>query len=74
MMSKLGLLVRFEAKAGKEKAVEELITSALSLAVKEAFTTTCMHSGSISQPSGFTIPFKMRKEENPTSGEKLRTH
>jgi len=40
MMSKLGLLVRFEARAGKEKAVEELITSALSLAVKEAFTTT----------------------------------
>ena len=39
-MSKLGLLVRLEAKAGKEKAVEELITSALSLAVKEANTTT----------------------------------
>ena len=39
-MSKLGLLVRFEAKAGKEKAVEDLITNALSLAVKEAYTTT----------------------------------
>jgi len=39
-MSKLGLLVRLEAKAGKEKAVEELITSAVSLAVKEANTTT----------------------------------
>jgi len=39
-MSKLGLLVRLEAKAGKEKAVEELITSALSLAVKEANTIT----------------------------------
>ena len=39
-MSKLGLLVRLEAKAGKEKAVEELITGALSLAVKEANTTT----------------------------------
>ena len=39
-MSKLGLLVRVEAKAGKEKAVEELITSALSLAVKEDNTVT----------------------------------
>jgi len=39
-MSKLGLLVRLEAKAGKEKAVEELITGALSLAVKENYTTT----------------------------------
>lgn len=39
-MSKLGLLVRLEAKAGKEKAVEELITNALSLAVREANTTT----------------------------------
>ena len=39
-MSKLGLLVRLEAKAGKEKAVEEFITSALSLAVEEANTTT----------------------------------
>lgn len=39
-MSKLGLLVRLEAKAGKEKAVEELITNALSLAVSEAYTTT----------------------------------
>ena len=39
-MSKLGLLVRFEAKAGKEKDVEELITGALSLAVKENYTTT----------------------------------
>ena len=39
-MSKLGLLVRLEAKKGKEKAVEELITSALSLAVEEANTTT----------------------------------
>jgi quinol monooxygenase YgiN len=34
-MSKLGLLVRVEAKAGKEQAVEDLITGALSLAVKE---------------------------------------
>jgi quinol monooxygenase YgiN len=40
MMSKLGLLVRLEAKAGKEKAVEDFITSAVSLAVKEANTTT----------------------------------
>ena len=40
MMSKLGLLVRLEAKAGKEKAVEELITSAVSLAEKEGYTTT----------------------------------
>jgi quinol monooxygenase YgiN len=39
-MSKLGLLVRLEAKVGKEKAVEELITSALSLAISEANTTT----------------------------------
>jgi quinol monooxygenase YgiN len=39
-MSKLGLLVRLEAKAGKEKDVEELVTSALSLAVSEAYTTT----------------------------------
>lgn len=39
-MSKLGLLVRLEAKAGKEKAVEELITSALALAIQEAYTTT----------------------------------
>lgn len=39
-MSKLGLLVRLEAKAGKENAVEELITNALSLAVLEANTTT----------------------------------
>lgn len=39
-MSKLGLLVRLEAKAGKEKAVEEFITSALSLAIEEANTTT----------------------------------
>jgi len=39
-MSKLGLLVRLEAKAGKEKAVEDLITGALSLAIQEANTTT----------------------------------
>jgi quinol monooxygenase YgiN len=39
-MSKLGLLVRLEAKAGKEKAVEDLITGALSLAISEANTTT----------------------------------
>jgi quinol monooxygenase YgiN len=39
-MSKLGLLVRLEAKKGKEKAVEDLITSALSLAVQEDNTTT----------------------------------
>ena len=39
-MSKLGLLVRLEAKAGKEKAVEEFITNAVSLAVKEANTIT----------------------------------
>ena len=39
-MSKLGLLVRLEAKAGKEKDVEELITNALSMAIKEANTTT----------------------------------
>src|SRR4029077_4958890 len=39
-MSKLGLLVRLEAKAGKEKAVEELITGAVSLAVREANTIT----------------------------------
>ena len=31
-MKKLGLLVRLEAKAGKEKNVEEFITSALPLA------------------------------------------
>ena len=40
MMSKLGLLVRLEAKAGKEKAVEDLITSAVSLAEKEGYTKT----------------------------------
>ena len=39
-MSKLGLLVRLEAKAGKEKDVEQLITNALSLAINEANTTT----------------------------------
>src|SRR5690348_1402275 len=39
-MSKLGLLVRLEAKPGKEKAVEDLITGALSLAIKEANTVT----------------------------------
>jgi quinol monooxygenase YgiN len=39
-MSKLGLLVRLQAKAGKEKAVEDFITGALSLAVEEANTVT----------------------------------
>ncbi|TCV14055.1 quinol monooxygenase YgiN [Sphingobacterium alimentarium] len=37
-MKKLGLLVRLEAKAGKEKNVEEFITSALPLAKEEAGT------------------------------------
>jgi quinol monooxygenase YgiN len=39
-MSKLGLLVRLEAKAGKEKAVEDFITGAKALAIKEANTIT----------------------------------
>ena len=39
-MKKLGLLVRLEAKAGKEKDVEEFITSALPLATEEAGTIT----------------------------------
>src|SRR5262245_4163310 len=39
-MIKLGLLVRLEAKAGKEKAVEDLITGALSLAIQENNTIT----------------------------------
>ena len=39
-MKKLGLLVRLEAKAGKEKSVEEFITSALPLANEEAGTIT----------------------------------
>lgn len=39
-MKKLGLLVRLEAKAGKEKNVEEFITSALPLANEEAGTIT----------------------------------
>ena len=74
MMSKLGLLVRFEAKAGKEKAVEELITGALSLAVRKLLLLHGMPSESTSQLLGSTIPFKMRKEENLTSEEKLRMH
>ncbi len=37
-MKKFGLLVRLEAKAGKEKDVEEFITSALPLANEEAGT------------------------------------
>ena len=39
-MKKLGLLVRLEAKAGKEKSVEEFIKSALPLANEEAGTIT----------------------------------
>ena len=39
-MKKLGLLVRLKAKAGKEKDVEEFITSALPLANEEAGTIT----------------------------------
>ena len=39
-MKKLGLLVRLEAKAGKEKSVEEFITSALPLANEEVGTIT----------------------------------
>lgn len=39
-MKKLGLLVRLKAKAGKEKNVEEFITSALPLANEEAGTIT----------------------------------
>ena len=39
-MKKLGLLVRLEAKAGKEKDVEEFITGALPLANEEAGTIT----------------------------------
>lgn len=39
-MKKLGLLVRLEAKAGKEKTVEEFIAGALSLAIEEANTIT----------------------------------
>src|SRR5689334_483681 len=39
-MSKLGFLVRLEAKAGKEKDVENLITGALALAIEEAHTKT----------------------------------
>jgi quinol monooxygenase YgiN len=37
-MEKFALLVRLEAKAGKEKAVEDFIKSALPLAEQEAFT------------------------------------
>ena len=39
-MKKLGLLVRLEAKAGKEKDVEAFITGALPLANEEAGTVT----------------------------------
>ena len=39
-MKKLGLLVRLEAKAGKEKDVEDFITGALPLANEEAGTVT----------------------------------
>jgi quinol monooxygenase YgiN len=39
-MSKLGLLLILEAKPGKEKAVEELLTGALSLAISEHNTVT----------------------------------
>ena len=39
-MKKFGLLVRLEAKAGKEKDVEDFITSALPLANEEAGTIT----------------------------------
>lgn len=39
-MKKLGLLVRLEAKAGKEKMVEEFISGALPLAVEETGTLT----------------------------------
>jgi quinol monooxygenase YgiN len=37
-MEKFALLVRLEAKAGKEKAVADFIKSALPLAEQEAFT------------------------------------
>jgi quinol monooxygenase YgiN len=37
-MEKFALLVRLEAKAGKEKAVADFIKSALPLAVQETFT------------------------------------
>lgn len=39
-MKKFGLLVRLEAKAGKEKAVEEFISGALPLAIEEEYTIT----------------------------------
>lgn len=39
-MIKLGLLVRLEAKAGKESAVEQFIKNALPLAVAENNTIT----------------------------------
>ncbi len=39
-MKKLGLLDRLEAKAGKEKAIEAFITSALPLANEETGTIT----------------------------------
>lgn len=39
-MKKLGLLVRLEAKAGKEKNVEEFIAGALPLANEEPGTIT----------------------------------
>jgi hypothetical protein len=37
-MEKFALLVRLEAKAGKEKAVADFIKSALPLAISESFT------------------------------------
>ena len=48
-MKKLGLLVRLKAKAGKEKNVEEFITSALPLANEEAGTIESTSMGATSK-------------------------
>jgi len=64
-MIKMGLLVRLEAKAGKETAVEQFITNALSLA-KEENNTISWYSFRISK-STFGIYDTFSNEEGRTA-------